>query len=117
MRSSIPCGSTGKEYACNVKDLASIPGLGKFPGEGKRYPLQYSDIENSTDYTVHEVTKSRAQLSDFHFQVFLPGKSHGQKSLVAIVHGITKSQTRLSMQMHNNNGMFEHRLEGNERMR
>ena len=37
-----PCGSAGKELACNVGDLGSIPGLGRSPGEGKGYPLQYS---------------------------------------------------------------------------
>ena len=37
-----PCGSAGKESACNVGDLVSIPGLGASPGEGKGYPLQYS---------------------------------------------------------------------------
>jgi len=34
-----PCGSAGKESACNVGDLCSIPGLGRSPGEGKGYPL------------------------------------------------------------------------------
>ena len=48
-------------------DLGSIPGLGRSPGKGKGYPLQYSGLENSMDYTVHVVTKSRTQLSDFHF--------------------------------------------------
>ena len=42
-----PCGSAGKESACTVGDLGSIPGLGRSPGEGKGYPLQYSDLENS----------------------------------------------------------------------
>jgi len=42
-----PCGSAGKESACNVGDLGSIPGLGRSPGEGKGYPLQYSGLENS----------------------------------------------------------------------
>ena len=42
-----PCGSAGKESACNGGDLGSIPGLGRSPGEGKGYPLQYSDLENS----------------------------------------------------------------------
>ena len=42
-----PCGSAGKESACSVGDLGSIPGLGKSPGEGKGYPLQYSGLENS----------------------------------------------------------------------
>ena len=41
------CGSAGKESACNVGDLGSIPGLGRSPGEGKGYPLQYSGLENS----------------------------------------------------------------------
>ena len=35
-----PCGLAGKESACNAGDLGSIPGLGRFPGEGKGYPLQ-----------------------------------------------------------------------------
>ena len=35
-------GSEGKESAFNVGDLGSVPGLGRFPGEGKGYPLQYS---------------------------------------------------------------------------
>ena len=61
-------GSAGKESACNEGDLGSIPGLGRGPGEGQGYPLQYSGLENSTDCTVHGVTKSRSQLSDFHFQ-------------------------------------------------
>ena len=33
-----PCGSAGKEFACNVGDLSSIPGLGRSPGEGERLP-------------------------------------------------------------------------------
>ena len=41
------CGSSGKESACNEGDLGSIPGLGRSPGEGKGYPLQYSGLENS----------------------------------------------------------------------
>ena len=44
-----PCGSAGKESACNVGDLGSVPGLGRSPGEGKGYPLQYSGLENSMD--------------------------------------------------------------------
>ena len=45
-----PCGSAGKEFACNAGDLGSIPGLGRSPVEGKGYPLQYSGLENSMDY-------------------------------------------------------------------
>ena len=56
-----PCGSAGKDSACSEGDLGSIPGLGRSPGEGKGYPLQYSGLENPMDYT-----KSRTLLSDFH---------------------------------------------------
>ena len=62
-----PCGSAGKEFACNEGDLGSIPGLGRSLGEGKGYPLQYSGLENSMDCIVHEVTKSWTRLIDFHF--------------------------------------------------
>ena len=50
-------------------DLGSIPALGKPPGEGKGYPLQYSGLENSMDFIVHGVTKSRTQLSDLHLRI------------------------------------------------
>ena len=53
-----PCGSAGKKSACNVGDLGSVPGLGRYPEEGKGYPLQYFDLENSIDYIVHEVAES-----------------------------------------------------------
>ena len=50
-----------------VKNLGSIPGLGRSPREGNGYPLQYSGLKNSVDCIVHGVSKSRTQLSDFHF--------------------------------------------------
>ena len=46
-----PCDSAGKEFACNARDLCSIPGLGRSPGEGEVYLLQDSGLENSTDYS------------------------------------------------------------------
>ena len=46
---TVPGGSAGKESACSVGDLGSIPGLGRCPGKGKGYPLQYSGLENSMD--------------------------------------------------------------------
>ena len=58
-----PGGSSGKESACNVGDLGLIPGLGRSPGEGKGYPLQYSGLENSMDCIGH----GSQRLSDFHF--------------------------------------------------
>ena len=42
-------GKDGKESACNAGDLGLIPGLGRSPGEGNGYPLQYSGLENSMD--------------------------------------------------------------------
>ena len=59
-----------KAPACNAGDLGSIPGSGRFPGEGNGNPLQYSCLENPMDggawwATGHGVTKSRTQLSDF----------------------------------------------------
>ena len=52
--------------------MDSIPGSGRFPGEGNGNPLQYSCLENPTDRgdwraTVHGVAKSRTRLSDFTF--------------------------------------------------
>ena len=44
-----PGGSADKESTCNVGDLGSIPGLGRFPGEEKGYPFQYSGLENYID--------------------------------------------------------------------
>ena len=60
----------GKESACKAGDLGSIPGLGTSPGEENGYPLQCSCLENSMD----------------------------RGALWATVHGVTKSQTRLSNQ-------------------
>jgi len=61
-----PCGSACKESACNAGDLGYISGLRRSPGEGKGYPLQYSGLDNSIDYTVRGVTNSQTGLSDFH---------------------------------------------------
>ena len=63
-----PGGSEGKESACNAGDLGSIPGLGRSPGGGHYNPLQNSCLENPMDRGAWE----------------------------AIVHGVAKSQTRLS---------------------
>ena len=71
--------------ACNVRDLGSIPGLGRSPGEGNGNPLQYSCLENPVDggawwATVHGVAKSRTRLSDFTW-VFIT--VHGLSLVVA----------------------------------
>ena len=54
-----PCGSAGKESTCNAGDLGSIPGLGRSPGEGKGYPVQYSGLENPMDCIVYGLRKSQ----------------------------------------------------------
>ena len=54
-----PGGSDGTESVCNAGNLGLIPGIGRSPGEGKGYPLQYSGLENSMDCTVHGIAKSR----------------------------------------------------------
>ena len=70
-----PGGSAGEDSACNAGYLGSIPGLGRFPGEGKVYPLQYSGQENSMDCIVHGVVKSRTRLSNVHM--------HSQRALTS----------------------------------
>ena len=64
----------GKESVCYVGDLGSTSGLGRSPGEGNGYPLQYSYLENSMDRgtrqaLVHGVAKRWTQLSNFHFHL------------------------------------------------
>ena len=59
--------SVGKESACNVGDLDSIPGLGRSPGEGIGYPLQDPCLENSMDSGAWRVAKNQTWQSDFLF--------------------------------------------------
>ena len=61
------CSSDGKASACNAGDLGSIPGSGRSHGEGNSNPLQYPCLENSMDRGAWQ----------------------------ALIHGVTKSQTRL----------------------
>ena len=72
MKQTFPGGSDGKESACNVGDLGSIPGLGRSPGGGHGNPLQYSYLEDP----------------------------HGQRRLVGTVCGFAKSWTRQSDEAH-----------------
>ena len=83
-----PGGSAGKESACNVGDLGSIPGLGRSPGEGKGYPLQYSGLENSMDCIVHGITKGWTRLSNLNF--------HGLSCSTALGCSWTRDQTCIS---------------------
>ena len=77
------CGSAGKESICNVGDLGLIPGLGRSPGEGKGYPLQYSSLEYSMDCIAHGVAKSWTRLSEFHF--YFPHPSSPQPLAISIL--------------------------------
>ena len=94
-----PDGSVGKESARNVGDLGLIPGLGRSPGEGKGYPLQYSSPENSK-------TKESTRLSDFHSGASLIAQLANNLPVMqenprdggawwAAVYGVTQSRTRL----------------------
>ena len=73
------CGSAGKESSRNAGDLSSILGLGRSPGEGNGYPLQYSGLENSMNCIIHGVAEldTTEQLSlalslaSFFFRTFL----------------------------------------------
>ena len=76
--SGFPDSSVGKESACNMGDLGLIPELGRSPGKGSGYPLQYSGLENSMKCTIHWVTKSWTWLSDFHFLTNLKFKLYSK---------------------------------------
>ena len=64
-----PGGSDGQESVCRAEDLSLIPELGRSPGEGNGFPIQYSWLENYMDSgacwtIVYRVSKSQTQLSD-----------------------------------------------------
>ena len=67
LKRGFPGDSNGKESACNAGDPGSIPGSGRSPGEGNGNPLQYFCLENPLDKGARQ----------------------------AVVHGVTKSWTRL----------------------
>ena len=60
-----PCGSVGKESACNARRPRFDPWVGKIPWRRESYPLQYSGLEKAMDYTIYGVTKSQTGLSSF----------------------------------------------------
>ena len=85
-----PGSSEGKESACSAGDLGSIPELGRFPGKGNSYPLQYSELDNSLDCIVHRALKesdTTEQLSLFHivfhngYTIYIPSNTVGRFSL------------------------------------
>ena len=85
-----PCDSAGKESISNTGDLHLIPDLGRSPGEGKGYPLQYSDLENSMDCRAHEVAKSWTPLGDFHWPNIKPGSGEGKSVRESIPRQVDK---------------------------
>ena len=58
---SSPCGSAGKESACNAGDLGLIPESGSFPREGNGNPFQYSCLENSMEGGAWQAMSIRSQ--------------------------------------------------------
>ena len=67
--SGLPRWLSGKESACNARDVGLIPGSGRYPGKGNGNPLQYSSLENSMDRgawwaTVYGASNSQTQLSN-----------------------------------------------------
>ena len=97
-----PDSSVGKESTCNAEDPGSIPGSGRFAGEGIGYPLQYSWAS-----LVTQLVKNPSDEGDLDSILGL-GRSLGEgkgyslqysgleNSMDCIVHGVAKSQTRLS---------------------
>ena len=54
--------SVGKQSACDEGDLGSIPGLGRSLGEGRGYPVHYSDLENSMECISHSVMSKTCEI-------------------------------------------------------
>ena len=85
-----PGGSNGKKFACNSGDPGFIPGLGRSPGEGNDYPLQYSCLSFPGGSDGKESTCGVGDLGLIlglgrfpgKGSRFLPGEFHGQRSLV-----------------------------------
>ena len=75
-RWGFPGGSGGKEPTCDVEDLGSIPGLGRSPGGGHGYPLQYSCLENPMNRGAWRAAVHVSQrvkhcwASNFHFHIW-----------------------------------------------
>ena len=101
-------GSAGKEYACNQGDMSSIPGLGRSPGEGEGYPLQYSSASLVAQLVKNMPAMQETWVRSLGWEDLLEEGMATHSSILAweiptdrgawqaIVHGVTKSQTRLS---------------------
>ena len=96
-------GSAGKESVCNAGDPGSIPGLGRPPGEGIGYPLQYSWASLVAWLVKNPPAMQETLVWSLGWEAPLekgtvyPLQYSGlENSMVYIVHGVTKSQTWLS---------------------
>ena len=95
--------SVGKESACNEGDPSSIPGLGRFNGEGIGYPLQYS-WASLVAQLVENLPCNAADLGLIPGLGRSPGEGKGyplqysdlETSIDCVVHGVANSQTQLS---------------------
>ena len=106
-------GSSGIESTCNVRDLGSIPGLARSPGEGNGYPLQYSGLENSMDCIVHGATKSQTRLSKFHlpFMVFIMLRYIPSKpTILSLYHNWMLDFVKYSLCIYGDDNMIFHPL-------
>ena len=86
LEKGFPCRSAGKESTCNAGNLGSIPGLGRSPGEGKGYSLQYSGLENSMDCIVHGVVES--ETTEVTFTLTLKKKCKGKFQRLKMKEGL-----------------------------
>ena len=77
----LPVWLSCKESTCNAGDLGLIPGLGRSPGEGKGYALQYSGLENSMDYIDQGTAESDTTETFIHITSALLGQHFQQLSL------------------------------------
>ena len=103
-----PCGSAGKEPACNVGDLGSISGLGRFPGEGKGYPHQYSWASLVAQMVKNPPAMWETWIQSLGWEDTLQKEMGTHSSILAwripvdrgawwaTVHGVAKSHTQLS---------------------
>ena len=94
-------GSDGKVSACSAGDPGSIPGLGRYPGEGNGNPLQYSCLENSMDWEAPQslvgYTLWGCKDSDMTERLHFTWKIvENIGTWQAALHGVTKSRIQLS---------------------
>ena len=103
-----PGGSAGKESTCHAGDLGSVPGLRRYPEEGKGYPLQYSGLENYMNCIIQGVAESNMterlsfSLSNIVVHVYfgiMVFSRHTPRSVIAGLYGsaiISKETTTMS---------------------